>query len=288
MPESTTLPSEVCLSSGLTARIEEDRWVPGALQLLVDGTPQSHVNVADPSELFFEYVRRIGHVIDLFRTPGAPVSALHLGGGAFTLPRYIEATRPGSRQQVVELEGALVDLVREAAPLPKRASIRVRRGDAREVLGRLPEGMRGAMDLVVVDIFAGSRTPAHVSSIEFYELVAPLLTPDGLVVVNAADGQGLPFVRGQAATLRSVFGSVAAVAEPQVLKGRRFGNVVLVAGRSDLEALDWLPRLLASGPHPARMLAGTEFDELARGVAPVTDATATDSPAPPRDLFDRG
>lgn len=281
------LPDPITLSSGLTAEFEEDRWVPGAVQLVIDGTPQSHVNLRDPSELFFEYIRRIGHVVDLFRPEGRPISALHLGGGAFTLPRYVEATRPGSRQQVVELEGELVDLVREAAPLPKRASIRVRRGDAREVLARLPEGMRGAMDLVVVDIFAGARTPAHVSSVEFYELVRPLLAPDGVVVVNAADGQGLPFVRGQAATLASLFSTVTAIAEPQVLKGRRFGNVVLVASDDDQGTLDWLPRLLAGGPHPARMLVGREFDELLRGAKPVTDATAADSPAPARELFER-
>lgn len=291
-----SLPDPVALSTGLIAEIEEDRWVDGAVQLVVDGTPQSHVNLADPSELFYEYVRRIGHVIDLFRDPGRPISALHLGGGAFTLPRYVEATRPGSRQQVVELEGALVDLVRAAAPLPKRASIRVRRGDAREVLARLPEGMRGAMDLVVVDIFAGARTPAHVSSTEFYELIRPLLAPGGVVAVNAADGAGLPFVRGQAATLDALFAQVAAIAEPQVLKGRRFGNVVLVASnggsgadsRAGADALDWLPRLLAGGPHPARMLAGAELADLIRGARPVTDATAVDSPAPARELFGRG
>ncbi len=282
------LPEPITLSSGLVAEVEADRWVPGAVQLVVDGTPQSHVNLADPSELFFEYIRRIGHVIDLFRTPGQPISALHLGGGAFTLPRYVEATRPGSRQQVIELEGDLVDLVRAAAPLPKRASIRVRRGDAREVLAKLPEGMRGAMDLVVVDIFAGAQTPAHVSSVEFYELIRPLLAPGGLVVVNAADGRGLPFVRGQAATLQHLFASVAAIAEPQVIKGRRFGNVVFVATDDDLEDLDWLPRLLAGGPHPARMLVGREFSELLRGGAPVTDATAVPSPAPARELFERG
>ena len=309
------LPAPVTLSSGLIAELEEDRWVPGSVQLLIDGTPQSHVNLRDPSELFFEYVRRIGHVIDLFRDPGAPVSALHLGGGAFTLPRYIEATRPGSRQQVIELEGALVDLVREAAPLPKRASIRVRRGDARDVLGRLPEGMRGAMDLVVVDIFAGARTPAHVSSLEFYELIRPLLAPGGVVAVNATDGSGQRFVRGQAATLRRLFEDVAVIAEPQVLKGRRFGNVVLIAaGRAavtrgagttgavepariprergafspERSALDWLPRLLAGGPHPARMLVGRELDDFVGGAAPVTDATAEDSPSPARELFGRG
>lgn len=324
------LPDPVTLSSGLTAEIEEDRWVPGAVQLLVDGTPQSHVNLRDPSELFFEYVRRIGHVIDLFKTPGQPISALHLGGGAFTLPRYIEATRPGSRQQIVELEGALVDLVREAAPLPKRASIRVRRGDAREVLGRLPEGMRGAMDLVVVDIFAGDRTPAHVSSTEFYQLIRPLLAPGGIIVANVTDGSGQRFTRGQAATLAALFPTIAAIAEPQVLKGRRFGNIVLLASgdaageaahggsagaspgashgvsaggtaapgragaanaRNAMNAagdLDWLPRLLASGPHPARMLVGRELDEWLRDARPVFDAEAEPSPAPPREVFGRG
>lgn len=284
------LPAPITLSSGLLAEVEEDRWVPGSIQLLIDGTPQSHVNLRNPGELFFEYIRRIGHVIDLFRPERASISALHLGGGAFTLPRYVEETRPGSRQQVVELEGGLVDFIREAAPLPKRANIRVRRGDAREVIAKLPSGMQGAMDLVVVDIFAGSQTPAHVSSVEFYELVRPLLAPDGLVVVNAADGKGLPFVRGQAATLSSLFASVVAIAEPQVLKGRRFGNVVLIAGNPG-EApneLDWLPRLLAGGPHPARLLAGREFEEFARGAQPVTDATAVDSPAPAKELFGNG
>lgn len=300
------LPEPVTLSSGLTAEIEEDRWVPGSIVLNVDGTPQSHVNLRDPSDLFFEYVRRIGHVIDLFRTPGQPISALHLGAGALTLPRYVEATRPGSRQQIIELESALVDLVREAAPLPKRASIRVRHGDAREVLGRLPEGMRGSMDLVVVDIFAGSQTPAHVSSIEFYADIVPLLGPEGFVVVNTTDGTGQPFSRGQAATLSALFDTVVAIGEPQVLKGRRFGNVVLVAARPEsgagrdgsrdpraakrsqgnvLAQFDWLPRLLAGGPHPARMLVGHELEQWIAGAKPVTDTSAKPSPLPPRSVF---
>lgn len=282
---SIRLPDPVTLSSGLVAEFEEDRWVPGSLVLSVDGTPQSHINLRSPDELFFEYIRRIGHVIDLFRAPGEPISALHLGGGAFTLPRYIEATRPGSRQQVIELESALVALVREAAPLPKRAGIRVRHGDARDVLGRLPAGMQGVMDLVVVDIFAGSQTPAHVSSSEFYGLIAPLLAPDGVVVVNATDGTGQAFTRGQAATLRERFPEVAVIGEPQVLKGRRFGNVVLVASVGDPE-LDWLPRLLAGGPHPARMLVGRELREWIGTAAPVRDESAMPSPLPPRELFD--
>ena len=154
-------PSIVLKRSGYRATIETDRFVPGAYQLVVDGTPQSHVSLDDPTQLFFEYVARMGHVIDLIGMPGEPITAVHLGAGALTLPRYIAATRPGSRQQVIELESDLVDFVRENLPLPRGAQIRIRHGDAREVLGKLPDGLRGSVDLLIVDIFSGARTPAH-------------------------------------------------------------------------------------------------------------------------------
>src|SRR5690606_15721563 len=137
-------PSTVLKGSGYRAVIEVDHWVPGSFTLVVDGTPQSHVNLDDPSQLFFEYIQRMDHVIDQLKSPGEPITAVHLGGGALTLPRYVEATRPGSRQQVIELERDLIDLVRTELPWSKNASIRVRYGDGREMLGRLPEGLRGS------------------------------------------------------------------------------------------------------------------------------------------------
>jgi spermidine synthase len=277
-------PSVTLKSSGFLAVIEPDRWVPGAYTLVVDGTPQSHVNLDDPSQLFFEYVQRIGHVIDQLGMPGEPITAIHLGAGALTLPRYVEATRPGSRQQVLELESELVDLVRAELPLPKSASIRIRYGDARDVLERLPAGLTGAADLVVVDVFSGARTPAHVTSIEFYRSVAKLLKPDGVIAVNVADGPGLRFARGQAATLRAVVEDVAALAETQILKGRRFGNVVMIGSRGELP-LEWMPRLLAGGPHPSKVVSGRELTDWIAGAPIVTDATAIPSPPPSRGVF---
>lgn len=277
-------PSTVLRLSGFRAVVEPDRWIPDSYTLVVDGTPQSHVNLEDPSQLFFEYVQRMGHVIDRLRLPGEPITAVHLGAGALTLPRYIEATRPGSRQQVVELESDLIDLVRRELPWSRQASLRIRYGDAREVMGRLPAGLRGAVDLLIVDVFAGARTPAHVTSVEFYREAVSLLAADGIVLVNIADGPGLAFARGQAATLRSVTDDVAALAEAQVLKGRRFGNVVLVGSPSPLP-LDWMPRLLAGGPHPAKVVAGRELENWIAGAPVVTDATAVASPPPSAGIF---
>ena len=270
--------------SGYRAVIEPDRWVPGSFTLIVDGTPQSHVNIDDPGELFFEYIQRMGHVIDELGSPGAPITAVHLGAGAFTLPRYIEATRPGSRQQVVEIESDLVDFVRSHLPWSPRASIRVRHGDAREVLAKFPPGLRGSVDLLVIDIFSGARTPAHVTSQEFYRAAVELLSDEGVVLVNVADGPGLAFARGQVATLSSVVADVAMLAETQILKGRRFGNVVLVGSRTTLP-LEWMPRLLAGGPHPSKVVAGAELRSFIQSAPIVTDATSTQSPPPAKSIF---
>ena len=277
-------PVGITLPSGMRAEIRGDRWIPGSFELVVDGTPQSHVNIDNPTSLFFEYIVRMGHVIDQLKQPGEPLTALHLGAGALTLPRYIEATRPGSRQQVLELEPDLVDLVREHLPLPRGASIRMRYGDARESLGKLPPGLRGTVDVLIVDVFGGARIPAHVTSAEFYAECGEFLAPDGVLLVNVADGSGAAFARGQAATLRMVFDDVAVFAESQVLKGRRFGNFVLVAAPAPLP-LEWMPRLLASGPHPASMVHGRELKAWIAGAPVVTDATAIPSPPPARSVF---
>ena len=276
----------VLLSGGQVATLEPDRWNGARIELVVDGTPQSSVNLSDPSDLAFEYVERIGHVIDLIGEPRAPITAVHFGAGALTIPRYVEWTRPGSRQQVVELEPELVDFVRERLPLPRGASIRIRYGDAREVAEKLPAGLQGAADLVVVDVFAGATIPAPVTTVEFYRLAAGLLNDRGVLAVNVADGAGLPFARGQMATIASVLPHVAVIAEAQTMKGRRFGNLVIV-GTRDAAMLDWLPRLVAAGPHPAQAVSGEELAKVVRNAPVVTDATASPSPDPGRGIFSR-
>lgn len=278
-------PVSARLSDGTLAHVVRSEYA-GGWELAVDGTPQSHVDLDDPTHLHFEYVARMGAVIDLLRMPREALTAVHLGAGAMTLPRYVDATRPGSRQQVIELEPALVELVRSELPLPRQASIRVRIGDAREGLGRLPTALAGNVDLLVSDVYAGSQTPAHLTTVEFYTAIARLLAPEGVLLVNVADGSGLAFARRQVATVRAVFAHALVLAEVQVLKGRRFGNLVIAASASPLPAT-WLPRLMAAGPHPAKVAQGAELDEFARGARIATDADATPSPKPAASVFER-
>ncbi|MEK8105786.1 hypothetical protein NKG94_12770 [Micromonospora sp. M12] len=54
--------------------------------LLSAGVEQSYVDVEDPRHLHFEYVRRIASAVEVAAPADHPVSVLHLGGGALTLP----------------------------------------------------------------------------------------------------------------------------------------------------------------------------------------------------------
>ncbi|MEV0897750.1 fused MFS/spermidine synthase [Actinoplanes sp. NPDC049802] len=250
-----------------------------AWTLLLDGAPQSHVDLADPTHLQFEYVRRMAAAIDLAAPAGRPLRVLHLGGGALTLPRYVAATRPGSAQRVVEIDGPLVELVRSALPLPPSANIRVRVADARAAV----EGMRDAgYDLIVLDVFAGARTPAHLASAEFAGELARILAPAGRLVANVADGPPLRFARGQVATIRAALPEACLVADAGVLRGRRFGNLVVIAGRTPPPVAE-LARRAAGDWFPGRV--ETDLERFAGGAAPVPDSAAVASPLPPEGLF---
>jgi spermidine synthase len=266
------------VASGV-AEIVPDPDRDTAYTLLLDGAPQSHVDLADPTHLVFEYIRRMAAVIDLCAPPGEPLRALHLGGGALTLPRYIAATRPGSAQRVVEIDGPLVELVRRALPLPAKANLRVRIADARAAVA----GMRDAgYDVIVLDVFAGARTPAHLASLEFLTDVARVLAPAGRLIANIADGPPLRHARAQVATIRAALPETCLVADASVLRGRRFGNLVVLAGRTPPPVAE-LTRRAAGDWFPGRV--ETDLVRFAGGAAPVTDSNAVASPPPPAGLF---
>jgi spermidine synthase len=267
---------------------------PDSWMLLVDGISQSHVDLADPEYLDLEYMRRLGHLADLAAPAGAPLRVLHLGAGALTLARYVAATRPGSRQLAVEADPAVARLVQRRLPVsppgrtrppgrarPGTGRISVRLGDARAVLERLPAR---SFDMVVADVFAGARTPAHLTTVEFTSAAARVIAPAGVYAVNVGDGPPLAHARGRAAAVRAVFPQVCVLAEAAVLHGRRFGNLVIVGGHGELP-LDGLTRRIAADPFPARLLAGAELDRFTRGAVPIVDAHAEPSPAVPPEVF---
>jgi spermidine synthase len=267
-----------------TAKLMPDVDRERAWLLTVDEAPQSYVDLDEPTHLEFEYTRRLGHALDTLAEPGRPLDVLHLGGGALTLPRYVAATRPGSRQDVVEADRGLLDLVVEHLPLPGDAGITLHAADAR---GWLETAAPDSVDVVIADVFGGSRIPAHLTTVAYARAADRVLRPGGIYLANLADAAPFAFLRSQLATFAAVFEELAVIAEPGVLRGRRFGNAVLVAAHRPFDVAP-LARRTAADAFPARVEHGAGLRDFTGGAEPVHDENAVPSPEPPDGAFTIG
>jgi hypothetical protein len=252
---------------------------PGGWLLLLDRIRQSYVDLDDPTYLDFEYVQAFAEVLDAL--PPGPLSITHVGGGACTFVRYVAATRPGSSQIVLEPDAELIALVRARLPFARGARPRIRPVGGRTGLAALPD--TGA-DVVVLDAFAGGRVPGELTTAECLAEIARVLKPSGVLLVNEADGGQLRYTRRLVATVSAQLPDVLLRADPSVLKGRRFGNLVLAASRGGLP-VGRITRAAAAAMFPQRVLTGDELVRFTGGGAPLTDADPMRSPVPPDELW---
>jgi MFS family permease len=216
------------------ARVVPDPERPTGRLLVLDDLHHSYVDLEDPTYLGFSYVRRFAGAVDGWWPEGRPLQAVHVGGGGFTLPRWLGATRPGSLSDVLEIDAEVVDLARRDLGLETGPSLRVVVGDARTSLADVPPA---SADLVVGDAFGSLSVPWHLATVEATELVRGALTDDGLYVLNVIDRGELDLLRAEVATLAEVFGDVAVAAESGTLEagpGEDGGNYVLIASPGGL------------------------------------------------------
>ncbi|HEV2787277.1 MAG TPA: fused MFS/spermidine synthase, partial [Solirubrobacteraceae bacterium] len=183
------------------ARVEPDPRRPAGRFLLLDERESSYVDLDDPAWLEFGYMRRIGDVIDVLR----PREVVHLGGGACTLARYVDATRRGAVNEVYERDEGVLRVARDHLGLRTHPRLRVRIGDAAELL---PLRADASADMVIGDAFVGLDVPPALLTPAFAGEVRRVLRPAGVYALNVDDTGPLHVARGHAATLAAVFGHV--------------------------------------------------------------------------------
>jgi spermidine synthase len=236
-----------------TIQFVPDPARPSGWFVMINGLESSYVDVDDPTWLEFEYIRWIGHVLETLAPSGDPLAVLHLGAGGATLPRYVAATHPGSRQRVMEIDPRLLELVSDAFDLTALPGVQLSAVDA-------AEGLRtersASYDVVIRDAFSVEQVPTSLTTPEYLAQVARVLRPGGTYLANVPAGADLHPLRAEARLAGTRFPTVFALVDPGQLRHRRFGNAVLVAtwgllGRSDAQAE--LSRRLAADPAPARL-----------------------------------
>jgi spermidine synthase len=234
----------------------------------VDGVVQSYVDVDDPTYLRLPFTLWIAQAVDRHWPAGVAISAVHVGGGGFTLPRYLAVARPKSDQTVFELDGLLVELVREHLDLDAVPDVRV---EVRDGAAGIEATADDTADLVVVDVFRGGEVAAEFANVGFLRQVARVLRPHGLYAANLWDGGDLDFAQRAVASISEVFSHVLVFGEAGVLMKRRPGNVVVVASDGELPGED-LVEWATGDESSVHVLTLAQWVAICGSAPPLTDA----------------
>lgn len=246
-------------------RVEQDPVRTSGRVLWLDDYMHSYVDLDDPEHLDFEYTRAFAAAIRSAWPDDRGLDALHVGGGGFSLPRYLDATRPDGDNVVLEIDPVVVDVAEEHLGLRTSDRLRVREGDARLGIRRLDDR---SVDLVVGDAFGGKAVPWHLTTREFVADVRRVLRPGGMYLVNVIDDPPFRFARAELATLGEQFAFVAVASSPGVFAGTYGDNVMLVASDREIDVAALRDEV---GAHRWVVRHGPGLDRWVDGAPVLTD-----------------
>ncbi|ROO51947.1 hypothetical protein EDC02_6839 [Micromonospora sp. Llam0] len=236
--------------------------------LLLNSARHSYVDLDDPTHLEFAYTKWIGAALDVTAPPAEPLDALHLGGGGFTMPRYLSATRPGTRNTVYEIDGGLVDLGVRKLDVQPGPDLAVVVGDARILVTDLPTD---SVDVVVGDAFGHLVVPWHLATREMAAEIRRVTRPDGIYLQNVIDYPPLRFIQAEVATVAAEFPEVALITRPGASTRLSGSNFVILAADRPLPLDEVRARLTASVGAEFDLLAGDELTDFVADAQPLTD-----------------
>ncbi len=241
--------------------ITVDESNPNGRYLNLDTVQHSYVDLSDPTRLEFSYVRGIAAGIAAKYPGTTPLQTLHVGGGGFTLPKFLDATRKGSTNVVIERDPGLVKLDEKYLGLKLGGGLTSIAGDGRIVVRQQPDR---TFDVVIGDAFGGEWVPWHLTTIEFVRDVRRKLRPGGLYALNIIDYPPSRFVRAEVLTISKVFRNVAVASSTEGFADASGDNFVVYASDEPLplDAISaqinstdrWVVR---SGPELTRWFAGS-------------------------------
>ncbi|MBV8127601.1 MAG: fused MFS/spermidine synthase [Planctomycetaceae bacterium] len=125
------------------------------------------------------------HTPVLPKVERSTLKTLFLGGGAYTFQRYMQYAYPGTEVDVAEIDRAVTNANYQATGLPRDTTIRTHWGDARQFVDRNQDTKQ--YDLIFGDAFNDFSVPWHLTTHEFNEKIAKMMSPTSVYMINIID-----------------------------------------------------------------------------------------------------
>jgi Spermine/spermidine synthase domain len=207
----------------------------GVRELELDLLVHGRFDPSQPDKLVYEYARLYSQLIRNSFTRDDPLQVFSIGGGTYSMARYMDKFYERSHNLVAEIDSEVTEVARSEFALRDSPDIEIIHEDARTVLRDRPDDER--YDLVLGDAFNDISIPFHLTTREFNDMIARHLTPQGFYLTNLVDGKCYDFLRSYLKTLRQSFSSVGVLTLPgQTLSGER-ATLVVVSGTRALPPL---------------------------------------------------
>ena len=110
---------------------------------------------------------------------------LIIGGGGYTLPRWIDDALPKASVEVVEIDPGVTEIAHRKLGLPRNTKIVSYNLDGRQFVQE--RATPGHYQLVVQDAVNDLSVPYHIMTKEYNDAVKRLLTPDGAYLLTVID-----------------------------------------------------------------------------------------------------
>lgn len=231
----------------------------GVRVLSLDHLIHSYVKPNDPTYLKYEYLKIFEEMVryDSTITGNSSPRVLHLGGGGYSFPRFLETVYTGSVNEVVEIDPAVTQVAHEELGLPVNTSIRTYNQDARLFL--IQRDTPEKYDFVIGDVFNDCSTPYHLTTLEFDRLIKSNMAEGGTYLVNIIDdyrqGRYMPsFVHTLQQTFKYVY--IIGTLENWELQG--ISTFVIAATDRPIDPVDYRKFVTANG---AKRATGYIMDE---------------------------
>ncbi len=176
---------------------------PNIRALFLDNFDQSYVIPDEPKILVYEYLRVFEEIVRYHIKENPAPRVLHLGGGGYCFPRYMESVYPDSINEVVEIDPAVTKVAHNFLGLPLNTRIKTYNQDARNFLIKRNNTVK--YDIVIGDVFNDFSTPYHLSTLEFNRLVKSHMKNDGVYLLNVNDFEYSQYTPSFVHTLKQIF-----------------------------------------------------------------------------------